>query len=92
MVAELMAPADDPLPEDTFYRDTGCKVAPSCLACPLALCIFDRPGTPSERRRDGRDRLVRLLYERGWPPARIARQFGISTAQVRRIGKAGTPA
>ena len=97
MVAELLpavaepAPTEDPLPEDTFYRDEGCEVARSCLACPLALCIFDRPGSVKERRREGRDRLIRLLTARGWPATRIARQFGISPAQARRIGKGGAP-
>jgi hypothetical protein len=90
MVVEAVAPVDDPLPEDTFYRDEGCEVARSCLACPLALCVLDRPGSTSERRREGRDRLIRVLFTRGWPATRIARQFGISAAQARRIGKASS--
>ena len=89
MVAAVAPPIDDPLPEHAVYRDEGCDVARSCLACPLALCVLERPGSPSERRREGRDRLIRLLLGRGWSAARVAQQFDLSAAQVRRIRASG---
>ena len=89
MVAVVAPPIDDPLPEHAVYRDEGCDVARSCLACPLALCVLERPGSPSERRREGRDRLIRLLLGRGWSAARVAQQFDLSAAQVRRIRASG---
>ena len=29
--------------------DLGCKVAPSCLACPLAVCRYDVQPTEADR-------------------------------------------
>lgn len=29
------------LPEYSEYRDTGCSLAPSCLACPFERCRYD---------------------------------------------------
>lgn len=26
-----------------YYKDTGCKESPSCLDCPLPMCIHDSP-------------------------------------------------
>jgi hypothetical protein len=89
MVAEATLLIEDPLPENAVYRDEGCEVARSCLACPLALCVLDRQGSPSERRREGRDRLIRLLLGRGWSAARVGQQFDLSAAQVRRIRATG---
>jgi hypothetical protein len=89
------AALDDPLPEETLYEDTGCAIAPSCLRCPLPRCIFDRPGSPGERRRRRRDHLIRALLVRGWNPTQIAARFGLSASQVRRIRaamRAETPA
>lgn len=31
------------LPEQLYYRDTGCELAPRCLACPLPQCRYDLP-------------------------------------------------
>ena len=27
-----------------YYHDQGCRVAPSCLKCPLSVCVDDVPG------------------------------------------------
>ena len=29
------------LPEDKNWRDTGCEVSPTCLACHLPVCRYD---------------------------------------------------
>ncbi len=34
----------DALPEHTRYRDDGCEVHHTCLACPLTSCRYDQPG------------------------------------------------
>ena len=31
----------DALPEHASYVDDGCKVSPTCLACPLPICKYD---------------------------------------------------
>lgn len=75
----------DPLPEHTVYRDEGCHIAPSCLHCPLERCVFDRPAHADAAVRRGRNRRLRTLARRGWPVARLAHQFHLSPAHVRRI-------
>ncbi len=75
----------DSLPEYTVYRDEGCHVAPSCLRCPLERCIYDRPAHADAAVRRGRNRRLRGLARRGWPVARLAHQFRLSPAHVRRI-------
>ena len=74
----------DSLPEHTVYRDEGCHVAPSCLRCPLERCIYDRPAHADTAGRHGRNRRLRRLARRGWPVARLAHQFRLSPAHVRR--------
>jgi hypothetical protein len=82
----------DSLPEHTIYRDEGCHIAPACLRCPLERCIFDRPAHADAAVRRGRNRRLRGLARRGWPVARLARQFRLSPAHVRRILSAGPAA
>ncbi|MCH8007547.1 MAG: hypothetical protein IIC91_01655 [Chloroflexi bacterium] len=31
------------LPEYAPYKDVGCDLAPSCLACPFVVCRYDLP-------------------------------------------------
>jgi hypothetical protein len=75
----------DPLPEFLAYPDTGCEVAPSCLHCPLPVCVLDRFPQPRRHARQLRDRRLRGLAAHGWSTARLARRFGLSGSQVRRI-------
>jgi hypothetical protein len=32
---------EDAYPENIEWHDTGCEIAPSCLACPLPECKYD---------------------------------------------------
>ncbi len=84
---ELGMPAagDDGLPEYTLYRDGGCHVAPACLSCPLATCIYDRKLSPEQQARRRRNRRIRDLARKGWSSALLAERFKLSPAQVRRI-------
>jgi len=37
--------------EATYYQDTGCPAAPSCLTCPFAVCVEDtKPGKGRTKR------------------------------------------
>ena len=42
----------DAYPEGVTYPDTGCVVAPSCLSCPLEVCVHDSHGQALVRLRD----------------------------------------
>ena len=34
----------------SYYPDTGCKEAPSCLDCPLPQCVHDSDRQEAQRR------------------------------------------
>jgi hypothetical protein len=74
---------DDPLPEDTHYRDTGCDLFPSCLRCPFPQCRYDRPsGNPA---RALRDRMILDDWNAGRPVPEIMARFGLSRRSIYRI-------
>ena len=38
------------------YKDTGCKLHPACLECPLPVCVYDNPASVQiEIRHHGND-------------------------------------
>lgn len=70
----------DALPEGTEYRDTGCSVSASCLACPLAECRYVVP--PNVQRRAAESVRARELRSAGLRPVEIARALGRSKRSV----------
>lgn len=69
------------LPEGMEYPDTGCHVSPSCLACPLARCVFERA------RLDQRIAVTEVLLARcreGETVASLAESAGVSVRTVYR--------
>jgi len=82
----------DTLPENTPYRDDGCEVSPSCLACPLPICKFDDPGWLQRENRRGRDSEVLRLRASDVPVDLIARRYGVSARTVHRIVQRGSRA
>jgi DNA-binding CsgD family transcriptional regulator len=82
----------DRLPEETEYRDDGCRVHPSCLSCPLPSCIYEeraglRDGKLTRRRASlrARDMEVVRLVAAGWTTKDVGDTFGLSRRQVFRI-------
>ena len=79
-------PSTDRLPENTSYRDTGCDLYASCLACPLPQCRYDEPGWVQRSERNGRyERILQFREAHPMPVAQLAAQFGISTRTIHRI-------
>lgn len=77
---------EDALPEHTEYRDTGCDLAASCLACPLARCKHDDPGGMARVTMAARDREIAYLRRRyGAPVDMLARTYGLSRRTIFRI-------
>ena len=80
----------DALPEDHPYQDEGCAyIAPSCLACPLTVCVYDhvlgvRPYV-TRLRLDPRDARIRELSGEGRDAAFVAAEVGVSTRTVWRV-------
>lgn len=75
----------DALPEDLEWRDGGCEVAPSCLACPLPACRYDVPGGARALRNAERDRAIRRAHAGEESVAEIAERFGVSRRTVFRV-------
>lgn len=71
------------LPEDRNYVDTGCAVAPACLACPLPACVHD---DPKWRTRVQREELVALV-QGGMAVKAAARQVRVSDRNAYRFMK-----
>jgi hypothetical protein len=75
-------------PEYCQYQDSGCEFAPSCLNCPLPVCIYDEPG--------GRQRLLKkrraaemaqLFINEGKNIKEVAQIYSVSTRTVQRALK-----
>jgi AraC-like DNA-binding protein len=80
--------AEDRLPEDCHYRDEGCVVAPSCLNCPLPVCIYDIPRGKQRHFKEIRDQEIkRLFHQESKSTEEIAQIFGVSERTVQRALK-----
>ena len=78
-------PIVDALPEQMAYRDTGCEVSSSCLACPLPQCKFDDPVWYQQYRRQSRDDDIVTAHRRGDITVfQLASRFGLSPRTVHR--------
>ena len=79
-------PRQDALPEHVDYRDEGCDLFPSCLACPLVRCRFDVPGGVRTMLNRVRDREIhRMREELEVPVDEIAERFRVSRRTVFRV-------
>lgn len=76
------------LPEDAIYRDTGCRISPSCLRCPLPRCIYDEPN-PRSAFALLRAEKASALCAAGSPVEVIAQEMGRSRRSIYRYLAAG---
>ena len=71
-----------------YYQDEGCEIAPSCLRCPLSVCIDDLPGRIKAAAY--RWLRIRTLYESktpegdDWTLDQVAKHFGVARKTVLR--------
>lgn len=73
----------DAFPEATEYRDTGCRVHPHCLTCPLEWCI-EEPGGWVAASLAKRDAQIRAY--RGYVSiAELAARYGLGKRTINRI-------
>lgn len=82
MVMQVRA---DALPEGFDYPDTGCNFAPSCLACPLPRCRYERPYLVPVVRQDMRTPKAHALRSRGASNEEIQQALGVSRRTVYRL-------
>lgn len=74
------------------FPDSGCtlpsgRVLPSCLNCPLAVCIEDIPEGKQLQKMRGDN--IRKMRKNGFSAKTIAKRFGVSARQVHRLVAAG---
>ena len=82
---EPTTPRRDSLPEHAEYRDEGCDLSPSCLACPLARCRYDEPGGARTILRRERDAELLRLSSESVPLQDIAARCHVSRRTVHRV-------
>jgi hypothetical protein len=76
----------DALVDSIDYRDTGCELARSCLACPLPRCQYDAPRSARMWLFAARDREIALLRRRHRVPVNtLARTYGLTRRTIFRI-------
>ena len=54
------------------WRDTGCQLHPSCLACPLARCVEEVPRGRQRLRMNGRAGAMAELRKQGRTVRQVA--------------------
>jgi Helix-turn-helix domain of resolvase len=85
-VRQSRRPREDALPEHLDYRDDGCEVFPSCLACPLPRCRYDVPGGARAILNVVRDAEIRRMrFEGDLEVEEIAKRFRVSRRTVFRV-------
>ncbi len=69
--------------EFIHYQDTGCSIAPRCLACPLARCRYDLP--PKRAGALMREAQLRTLLAQGLTADEAAVVMGVSRRTIFRL-------
>jgi hypothetical protein len=72
----------DPLA--TVYKDSGCKLYPVCLECPLPRCIEEMPNGKQHMRLLTRAIKIDKLYKQGKSISEIASLFKLSDRTIHR--------
>lgn len=73
---------------DYIYEDRGCDVSPSCLRCPLAVCVYDMPKRTTGEAVSLREKAIAMANE-GVEVDAIAKALGKSRRTVFRYLKGG---
>ena len=70
--------------EDSNYFDTGCKYSPTCLNCPLPICIYDDPNFFKNFIKESRDKSIFQDYEKGMSVKELSLKYGVSIRTILR--------
>lgn len=77
--------APDRGPLSATYLDRGCHCHPSCLSCPLPVCILDDPHAKQRAAIPGHRRHLLHLMKRGYTVEKAAPLVGISRRTAYRL-------
>jgi len=78
---------EDAFVDDHEWNDTGCDIAPLCLACPLPRCRYDAPGGLKSILAEMRHDHILGLSQGGMGVDDISRVMEISRRSVFRVLK-----
>tara|TARA_B100000530_G_scaffold107920_1_gene67006 strand:- start:155 stop:547 length:393 start_codon:yes stop_codon:yes gene_type:complete len=70
--------------EDSNYFDTGCKYSPTCLNCPLPICIYDDPNFFKNFIKESRDKSIFQDYEKGMSVKELSIKYEVSIRTIQR--------
>ena len=69
---------------DSNYFDTGCKYSPTCLNCPLPICIYDDPNFFKNFIKESRDKSIFQDYEKGMSVKELSIKYEVSIRTIQR--------
>ena len=70
--------------DDSNYFDTGCKYSPTCLNCPLPICIYDDPNFFKNFIKESRDKSIFQDYEKGMSVKDLSIKYEVSIRTIQR--------
>ncbi len=70
--------------DDSNYFDTGCKYSPTCLNCPLPICIYDDPNFFKNFIKESRDKSIFQDYEKGMSVKELSIKYEVSIRTIQR--------
>ena len=70
--------------DDSNYFDTGCKYSPTCLNCPLPICVYDDPNFFKNFIKESRDKSIFQDYEKGMSVKELSIKYEVSIRTIQR--------
>lgn len=77
----------DPSPRFLDHPDKGCRIAPSCLACPLKTCILDDPRASQRQATQARYSAIKAALRKGHSSKEVAATFDLNVRTVQKVRK-----
>jgi DNA-binding transcriptional ArsR family regulator len=75
-------------PEFCQYQDEGCEFAPSCLNCPLPICVYEEPAGKERLMKKRRAaKMEQLFVKEGKTIRELSQIFKVSRRTVQRALK-----
>ncbi|MEC7880398.1 MAG: hypothetical protein VX590_00170 [Chloroflexota bacterium] len=71
-------------PDESNYFDSGCKYSPTCLNCPLPLCIYDDPNFFKNFLKESRDKNIFKDYKKGVSVKDLSLKYEVSIRTIQR--------
>ena len=70
--------------DEVNFKDSGCRFSPSCLNCPIQICIYDDPSFVRNLEKNNRDENIIEDRSNGLSNQQIAKKYNVSIRTVHR--------